>query len=59
MKTDEEEYNAVIDKLNNCFNPKVNVTYERCVLKQAKQDKNESKIDPEFVAIRNALLSDK
>ena len=41
LKTDEEEYNAVADKLNNYFKPKVNVTYERYLLKQVKQSKYE------------------
>ena len=30
FKTDGEEYNAVADKLNNYFKPKVYVTYKRC-----------------------------
>ena len=31
----DEEYNTVVDKLNNCFKSKVNVAYERYVFKQA------------------------
>ena len=45
LKTDDEEYNAVVDKLNNYFKPKVNVTCERYVFKQAKQGKDESLIN--------------
>ena len=41
LKTDDEEYNAVVDKLNNYFKPKVNVAYERHVLK--KQNKTKMK----------------
>ena len=33
LKTDDEEYNAMVDKLSEKFIPKVNVTYERYVFK--------------------------
>ena len=41
MKTNNKEFNALVDKLTNYFKPTVNVTYERYVFKQAKQGKDE------------------
>ena len=45
LKTDDEEYNAEVDKLNNYFKPKVILTYEQYLFKQAKQCKDESIIN--------------
>ena len=44
-KIDGQEYNAVVDKLNSHFTPKVNVKYERYIFKQTKQGKDESIIN--------------
>ena len=33
LKINDEENNAVVDKLSNYFKPKVNVTYEQYVFK--------------------------
>ena len=45
LKTDDEEYNAVVNKLNNYFKPKVNVTHEQYVFKKSKQGKDEGIIN--------------
>ena len=45
LKTNNKEFNTLVDKLTNYFKPTVNVTYERYVFKQAKQGKDESIIN--------------